>query len=113
MHAGFPKNISEQFPGIPNSVDAAYDVGEIHFFKGKNFWTFNPNTLPNVKPWYPLPISKWRGIPDDLDDVYIHPNGTTFFFKDDQYYRFNVSSYSVYIYLKTILQQKMTVLIAN
>ena len=43
--AGYPKSISEGFPGVPDNVDAAFVWGgnnKIYFFKGSQYWKFDP-----------------------------------------------------------------------
>lgn len=48
---------------------------------------------------YPKPISNWDGIPDNIDAALHYTNGYTYFFKDENYYRFNDRTFAVNIYL--------------
>lgn len=50
---------------------------------------------PPVKSTYPKPISNWDGIPDNIDAVLHYTNGYTYFFKDENYYRFNDRTFAV------------------
>ncbi|XP_025413981.1 matrix metalloproteinase-16 isoform X2 [Sipha flava] len=98
MDDGYPKDIAEGFAGIPDNVDAALvwsGNGKIYFFKGTKFWKFDPTQKPPVKSTYPKPISNWDGIPDNLDAALHYTNGYTYFFKDDNYYRFNDRTFAV------------------
>lgn len=65
------------------------------FVLGTKFWKFDPMQKPPVKSTYPKPISNWDGIPDNLDAVLHYTNGYTYFFKDENYYRFNDRTFAV------------------
>ncbi|XP_050539093.1 matrix metalloproteinase-19 isoform X2 [Daktulosphaira vitifoliae] len=98
MDDGYPKEIDDGFTGIPNNVDAALvwsGNGKIYFFKGSKFWKFDPTQKPPVKSTYPKPISNWDGIPDNIDAALHYTNGYTYFFKDENYYRFNDRTFAV------------------
>ncbi|XP_050432080.1 matrix metalloproteinase-14 isoform X2 [Adelges cooleyi] len=98
MDDGYPKDIAEGFAGIPDNVDAALvwsGNGKIYFFKGTKFWKFDPLQKPPVKSTYPKPISNWDGIPDNIDAALHYTNGYTYFFKDENYYRFNDRTFAV------------------
>ncbi|XP_025201188.1 matrix metalloproteinase-16 isoform X1 [Melanaphis sacchari] len=98
MDDGYPKDIAEGFAGIPDNIDAALvwsGNGKIYFFKGSKFWKFDPMQKPPVKSTYPKPISNWDGIPDNIDAALHYTNGYTYFFKDENYYRFNDRTFAV------------------
>ncbi|VVC43446.1 Hypothetical protein CINCED_3A002822 [Cinara cedri] len=98
MDDGYPKDIADGFAGIPDNVDDALvwsGNGKIYFFKGSKFWKFDPMQKPPVKSTYPKPISNWDGIPDNIDAVLHYTNGYTYFFKDENYYRFNDRTFAV------------------
>ena len=79
-----PKLISKGFKDIPNNVDASFvwsGNGKIYFFKGSNYWRFDPTQRPPVKESYPKPIKNWEGLPNDIDDALQYSNGYTYFFK--------------------------------
>lgn len=50
---------------------------------------------PPVSKTYPKPISNWDGIPDNIDAALHYTNGYTYFFKDENYYRFNDRTFAV------------------
>jgi len=65
-------------------------------FLGTKFWKFDPTQKPNpVVSTYPKPISNWDGIPDNIDAALHYTNGYTYFFKDENYYRFNDRTFAV------------------
>ena len=83
--------ISDGFEGIPTSVDAAFVWGKndkIYFFKGSDYYKFDPKKNPPVDASYPRPISNWDGIPNNIDAALQYSNGQTYFFRDSQYYRY-------------------------
>ena len=92
MKAHFLQDFSKGFDGIPDDVDSAmvWAVNKkIYFFKGSQYWKFDPDKKPPVSSSYPRPVSNWEGIPDDVDDALQYDNGYTYFFKKGEYFRFN------------------------
>ena len=97
MDRDYPKRISKGFDGVPNNLDAAFVwsgngeqqqhilklllilsfPGKIYFFKGKQYWRFDPEKRPPVKKDYPRPISNWEGVPNFIDDAIQYTNGYT------------------------------------
>ena len=65
---GYPRKIADDWPGLPNDIDAAVTWTEnkqTYFFKGDTYWKFN-NKKP--QPGYPRKISVgWPGIPNDVN----------------------------------------------
>lgn len=43
VHENYPKNIHDNWHGIPNNIDAAISMsgGKTYFFKGDLYWAFN------------------------------------------------------------------------
>merc|ERR1712061_901475 len=98
LDRGFPKDISKGFEGIPNNIDAAFvwaKNDKIYFFKGSNYWKFDPRKDPPVAETYPRPLSNWEGVPDSIDAALRYSNDNTYFFKDGEYYRFNEDTFTV------------------
>jgi matrix metalloproteinase-14 (membrane-inserted) len=49
-----------------------------------------------VDTGYPRLIKEyWQGVPNDLDTVFHSSNGQTYFFKGNNYYRFNFTKEAV------------------
>ena len=65
---GYPRKIADDWPGLPNNVDAAVtwtDNEKTYFFKGDNYWKFDNQQPQNG---YPKKISQgFQGVPNDLD----------------------------------------------
>lgn len=87
---GYPKLISEGWPGLPNNIDAAftYKNGKTYFFKGSKYWRYNLRTLDGD---YPKEISEgFTGIPDSIDAAMVWGgNGKIYFYKGAKFWRFD------------------------
>ncbi|HYO54262.1 hemopexin repeat-containing protein [Archangium sp.] len=94
---GYPKLISEGWPGMPfERIDAVLVTGfdTVYFFLGNQYVRFNP--LKNrVDDGYPQPISKrWVGVTFDRIDAAIYwGSGKAYFFKGDQHIRYDLANY--------------------
>lgn len=42
-----------------------------------------------MEPYYPRVMSRWNGIPEDLDAAISVPNGLTMFFKGSEFWVFD------------------------
>ena len=94
MDAGYPKLISEEFEGIPSRIDAALTWERnrnLYFFKGTQYWRFDYEAakagLRGLGDQYPMDISVFKGLPNNLDAASVWKNGKTYFFKGHNYYR--------------------------
>lgn len=62
----------------------------IFFTSGHQYWRYEPDRKPPVRKTYPKLISEvWEGVPDDLDEAMLYPNGVTYFLKGLKYWKFN------------------------
>ena len=64
-------------------------------FSGSKYWMYNAGQVPPVDRKYPLEISSWDGIPDDVEAAFMAPNGHTYFFKGGNYWRYDDKAFSV------------------
>lgn len=94
---GYPKLLSEEFPGMPfERIDAGMVAGPdtIYFFYGNQYVRFNP--LKNhVDEGYPqLTAKRWVGLTfDRLDSAVYWGNSKVYFFKGDQHIRYDLANY--------------------
>jgi hypothetical protein len=94
---GYPKLISEEFPGMPfKRIDAALiaESDAVYFFYGNQYVRFNPQTN-RVDDGYPQPIAKrWVGVTfDRLDAAVYWGSSKVYFFKGDQHIRYDLANF--------------------
>ncbi len=88
----------EGWKGVPSNIDAAFvhptnnDI--VYFFKGNNYYRYK-HSLGRVEYKDLISFNKnnrhgWNGIPKNIDAILVHKNGKIYFFKDNQYYRYNI-----------------------
>ncbi|KAL1140620.1 hypothetical protein AAG570_000550 [Ranatra chinensis] len=77
--------------GLPNyvkSVDAAMvwaKDSKTYIFSGDKYWRYN-ETSKKMDDGFPMPISDFKGIPEDLDTALTWTDGVSYFFKGDNYW---------------------------
>lgn len=113
MAEGYPKKISEGWPGLPGkwttngsgiisiltplnvtanagNIDAAftYKNGKTYFFQGTKYWRYQGRQVDGD---YPKEISDgFTGIPDHLDAAMVWGgNGKIYFYKGSKFWRFD------------------------
>jgi hypothetical protein len=97
LDAGYPALISQGWKGVPDNLDAAVFAnrgnGAIYFFKGRHFWTWDiaADRLLSVTPRTIVDTYTWRGLwSSDLDAAVNWGNGRVYFFKGNQYKRYDL-----------------------
>lgn len=85
----------------------SYSNGFAYFFKGAQYYRFNPRN-ESVDTGYPRTVSSyWKGVPSDMEGVLPWHNGGVYVFKDTQNWFFLHSSQSIGVsssYPKSIMQ---------
>jgi len=93
---GYPRKISQDWPGLPANIDAAltWRAKKVtYFFKGDKYWRFTDQT---PSPGYPKDISNWPGLPAKLDSAFAWGKGEhLYFFKDSQYWKYDTRINSI------------------
>ncbi|CRK95035.1 CLUMA_CG008519, isoform B [Clunio marinus] len=87
---GYPKLISDGWPGLPSNIDAAftYKNGKTYFFKGSKYWRYNGRNLDGD---YPKEINEgFTGVPNNIDAAMVWGgNGKIYFYKGSKFWRFD------------------------
>ncbi|XP_070572236.1 stromelysin-3-like [Ptychodera flava] len=87
MDPGYPKRITDEFHGLPDNIEGAFEFdgnGQTYFFKDGYFYMINWR-MDVVGPFY---IDHWMGIPNKIDAVLQASDRYVYFFKGGQYYKF-------------------------
>lgn len=92
VDCGYPIQISDGWPGLPNNIDAAVLWGgnsKGYFFKGTKYWRYNPITETTEDG--NLDTNRhWRGYDQgSVDAAFQWSSGHTYLFKGEQYWRYN------------------------
>lgn len=88
--SGYPRQISSDWTGLPNNVDAAFTWsgnGRIYFIKGNQYYRISKNSLA-VDSGYPRPLSVWGSKLTSVDAATVY-NEKTYFFKGNQHYLYD------------------------
>lgn len=100
---GYPASIAGRWPGMAEvgfaeNLNAAVNFGDgnVFFFKGASYVRYDV-AADRVVDGYPHPIaSDWRGLGEagffDIDAVVNWGNGKLYFFKGDQYLRYDLAT---------------------
>lgn len=87
---GYPRKISNGWPGLEPNIDAAftYKNGKTYFFKDSRYWRYSGR---NMDGEYPKKIeSDFPGIPDHIDTALVwNGNGKIYFSKGSLFWRFD------------------------
>jgi hypothetical protein len=99
VEGGYPLPIAGHWRGLwPSNIDAGvvWPNGKAFFFKGSQYIRYDIAT-DQADTGYPAPIKNgWRGFPASfaagIDDVVVWNNGKAFFFKGNEYIRFDIAT---------------------
>ncbi|ETE67732.1 Matrix metalloproteinase-28 [Ophiophagus hannah] len=90
LEVGFPQKCSLT-GDLPRHPDAALFFQPLHqlvLFKGPKYYVVNEETL-QVEPYYPRSLKDWGGVPALANGVVTHQDGFVYFFRNDQFWKFN------------------------
>jgi len=99
VDAGYPKQISTNWVGVPNNIDTVFQRsnGYIYFFKGNQYYrVFDKYADPSadtsapdeVQPGYPQNITeKFVGVPNNVDVAFYRVTDKIYFTKGNLVYR--------------------------
>ncbi|XP_064379439.1 matrix metalloproteinase-28 isoform X2 [Dromaius novaehollandiae] len=89
LERGFPQKCSAG--GLPRHPDTALYFPQLRhlvLFKGPKYFVVSEETL-RVEPYYPRSLRDWGGLPPGTTGALRHRDGFLYFFRDDQYWRFD------------------------
>lgn len=104
--SGYPQPIAANWPGLDRfaggarDLDAAFEAGngKAYFFKGASYLRYDL-AARSVDPGYPKPIAgQWPGLEKfsggarDIEAAFYFSRTRMYFFKGDQYIRYNLDS---------------------
>ncbi|XP_062993705.1 matrix metalloproteinase-25 [Elgaria multicarinata webbii] len=90
VNPGYPRPTSDL--GLPRgtAVGAVFvwpHNRKTYLIEKGQYWRYD-DQLGQVEPGYPKPVTLWKGVPPELDDVTRWNDGNTYFFKNSHYWRF-------------------------
>ncbi|XP_029817124.1 matrix metalloproteinase-28 [Manacus vitellinus] len=89
LEAGFPQKCSAR--GLPRHPDTALFFQQLRrlvLFKGPKYFVVSEETLA-VEPYYPRSLRDWQGLPPGTAGALTHRDGFVYFFRDDQFWKFD------------------------
>lgn len=95
LEAGFPRKCSAL--GLPRHPDTALYFQQLRrlvLFKGPKYFVVSEEPL-GVEPYYPRSLRDWAGLPPGTAGAVPHRDGSVYFFRDDQYWKFDQAKLQV------------------
>ncbi|XP_017684331.1 PREDICTED: matrix metalloproteinase-28 [Lepidothrix coronata] len=89
LETGFPQKCSAR--GLPRHPDTALFFQQLRrlvLFKGPKYFVVSEETLA-VEPYYPRSLRDWQGLPPGTAGALTHRDGFVYFFRDDQFWKFD------------------------
>ncbi|KAL8198784.1 UNVERIFIED_CONTAM: hypothetical protein K2H54_023979 [Gekko kuhli] len=90
LEAGFPQKCSNT-GDLPRHPDAALyfqPLRHLVLFKGPKYYVVDEETF-QVEPYYPRSLRDWGGVPAMANGALTHSDGFVYFFRNDQYWKFD------------------------
>nr|XP_005284512.2 matrix metalloproteinase-28 [Chrysemys picta bellii] len=95
LEAGFPQKCSTS--NLPRHPDAALYFQQLRhlvLFKGPKYYVVNEESL-QVEPYYPRSLKDWNGVPAGVNGALTQQDGFVYFFREDQYWKFDQAKLQV------------------
>ncbi|XP_030818521.1 matrix metalloproteinase-28 isoform X3 [Camarhynchus parvulus] len=89
LDAGFPRKCSAL--GLPRHPDTALYFQQLRrlvLFKGPKYFVVGEDPL-GVEPYYPRSLRDWAGLPPGTAGALTHRDRALYFFRDDQFWKFD------------------------
>ncbi|XP_023794932.1 matrix metalloproteinase-28 [Cyanistes caeruleus] len=89
LESGFPRKCSTL--GLPRHPDTALYFQQLRrlvLFKGPKYFVLGEEPL-GVEPYYPRSLRDWAGLPPATAGALTHTDGSLYFFRDEQYWKFD------------------------
>lgn len=97
MEAGFPQKCSTS--NLPRHLDAALYFQQLRhlvLFKGPKYYVLSEESL-RVERYYPRSLRDWNGVPAGANGALTQQDGFVYFFRDDQYWKFDQAKLQVVV----------------
>uniref|UniRef100_A0A670Y079 Matrix metallopeptidase 28 n=1 Tax=Pseudonaja textilis TaxID=8673 RepID=A0A670Y079_PSETE len=87
---GFPQkcSLTSDLPRHPDTALFFQPLHQLVLFKGPKYYVVNEETL-QVEPYYPRSLKDWGGVPALANGAVTHQDGFVYFFRNDQFWKFN------------------------
>ncbi|CAL4120847.1 unnamed protein product [Meganyctiphanes norvegica] len=98
LEEGYPKPITEfGLPEVLTELDSVFfwpRAEKLYFFSRNLYWRYN-ETAGIMDKNYPRDLSRWNGLPTDIQAAFTYTDGTSYFFKGKEYWRYNNQNIAV------------------
>ncbi|XP_070598384.1 matrix metalloproteinase-28 [Erythrolamprus reginae] len=90
LEVGFPRkcSLTGDLPRHPDTALFFQPLHQLVLFKGPKYYVVNEETL-QVEPYYPRSLKDWGGVPALANGAITHQDGFVYFFRNDQFWKFN------------------------
>ncbi|XP_034276823.1 matrix metalloproteinase-28 isoform X2 [Pantherophis guttatus] len=90
LEVGFPQkcSLTGDLPRHPDTALFFQPLHQLVLFKGPKYYVVNEEVL-QVEPYYPRSLKDWGGVPALANGAVTHQDGFVYFFRNDQFWKFN------------------------
>uniref|UniRef100_A0A8C8VK91 Peptidase metallopeptidase domain-containing protein n=1 Tax=Pelusios castaneus TaxID=367368 RepID=A0A8C8VK91_9SAUR len=95
LEVGFPqKCASGNLPRHPDTAVYFQQLRHLVLFKGPKYYVVSEESL-KVEPYYPRSLRDWNGVPTETNGAVTQQDGFVYFFRDNQYWKFDQAKLQV------------------